>query len=342
MKLRERRKHEEENASGHLMLLFQTVMQLFSMVGRTMRESGHVSMNGVNLPTQKDSERYAKQVENILKENEELKSKLAQQEERIKHLESTRQNSSFTNSASTFDSTFVKELLQRLTTEEGKTANLELLLVEANRLNEELQRKVSTVARQQESSTGTTDRLQRQFESMSHSLALRNVMLTDLDEYVRQQEVSSHDGILLWKITEFAKKRQDAVSGHQTSFYSPCFFTSRYGYKMCARIYLNGDGIGRGTHISVFFVVMRGEYDALLRWPFRQKVTFMLLDQNNVEHVIDSFRPDPNSSSFQRPRRETNIASGCPTFCPLSELNDHAYVRDDTMLLKVKVDTTDL
>ena len=340
MKLRERRKHEEGNASGHLMLLFQTVMQLFSMVGRTMRESGHVSMNGVNLPTQKDLERYAKQVENTLKENEELKSKLVQQEERIRQLESSRQNSS--NSASAFDPTFVKELLQRLTTEEGKTANLELLLVEANRLNEELQRKVSTVARQQESSNGTTDRLQRQFESMSHSLALRNVMLTDLDEYVRQQEVSSHDGILLWKITEFAKKRQDAVSGQQTSFYSPCFFTSRYGYKMCARIYLNGDGIGRGTHISVFFVVMRGEYDALLRWPFRQKVTFMLLDQNNVEHVIDSFRPDPNSSSFQRPRRETNIASGCPTFCPLSELNDHAYVRDDTMFLKVIVDTTDL
>ena len=332
--------HEEENTSGHLMLLFQTVMQLFSMVGKTMRESGHVSMNGVNLPKQKDLERYAKQVENTLKENEELKSKLAQQEERIRQLESSRQNSS--NSATAFDSTLAKELLQRITTEEGKTANLELLLVEGNRLNEELQRKVSTVARQQESSSGTTDRLQRQFESMSHSLALRNVMLTDLDEYVRQQEVSSHDGILLWKITEFAKKRQDAVSGQQTSFYSPCFFTSRYGYKMCARIYLNGDGIGRGTHISVFFVVMRGEYDALLRWPFRQKVTFMLLDQNNVEHVIDSFRPDPNSSSFQRPRRETNIASGCPTFCPLSELNDHAYVRDDTMFLKVIVDTTDL
>ena len=332
--------HEKENASGHLMLLFQTVMQLFWMVGKTMRESGHVSMNGVDLPKQKDLERYTKQVENTLRENEELKSKLAQQEERIRQLESSRQNSS--NSATAFDSTFVKELLQRLTTEEGKTANLELLLVEGNRLNEELQRKVSTVARQQESSNGTTDRLQRQFESMSHSLALRNVMLTDLDEYVRQQEVSSHDGILNWKITLFAKKRQDAVSGQQMSFYSPCFFTGRYGYKMCARIHLNGDGIGRGTHIAVFFVVMRGEYDALLRWPFRQKVTFTLLDQNNIEHVIDSFRPDPNSSSFQRPRRETNIASGCPTFCPLSELNDHAYVRDDTMFLKVIVDTTDL
>ena len=111
---------------------------------------------------------------------------------------------------------------------------------------------------------------------------------------------------------------------------------------MCGRIYLNGDGIGKGTHISIFFVVMRGQYDAMLRWPFRQKVTFMLLDQDNVEHVVDAFRPDPNSSSFQRPRRETNIASGCPTFCPLSELNNHAYVRDDTMFIKIIVDTTDL
>ena len=109
----------------------------------------------------------------------------------------------------------------------------------------------------------------------------------------------------------------------------------------CACVYLNGDGIGKGTHISLFFVVMRGEYDAILRWPFRHKVTFMLLDQNNVEHVIDAFRPDRNSSSFQRPRREANIASGCPTFCPLSELSNHAYVRDVTMFVKVVVDTTD-
>jgi len=86
---------------------------------------------------------------------------------------------------------------------------------------------------------------------------------------------------------------------------------------------------------------MRGEYDAILRWPFRQKVTFMLLDQDNVEHVIDAFRPDPNSSSFQRPRRETNIASGCPMFCSIEELNNHAYVRDDTMFFKIIVDTSD-
>ena len=341
MKLEERKSHAENASASHVMLLFQTVMQLFSAVGRTLQGSNHVTANNLSLPSQKELEKRVKQVEKALQENEELKAKVIQQEQRIRQLESARQDEPVTaSSASAQEST--NELLRRMNKEEAKTADLEVLIVEGNRLSEDLQRQVATLARGQEGSKETINRLQRQFESISHSLALRNVTLSDLEEYVRQQDVSSHDGILLWKISDFARRRQDALSGNQASFYSPCFFTSRYGYKMCGRIYLNGDGIGKGTHISIFFVVMRGQHDALLRWPFRQKVTFMLLDQDNVEHVIDAFRPDPSSSSFQRPRRETNIASGCPMFCSLAELNNHAYVRDDTMFLKMIVDTSDL
>ncbi|PFX18654.1 TNF receptor-associated factor 2 [Stylophora pistillata] len=185
-------------------------------------------------------------------------------------------------------------------------------------------------------------RHEQKMESIEQTLALRNVTLADLEEYVRQQEIPSHDGQLLWRISDFSRKRNDAVNGERASIVSQSFSDSRFGYKMCARIYLNGDGMGKGTHISVYFMVMRGQYDALLSWPFRQKVTFMLLDQDNVKHVIDAFRPDPNSSSFQRPKRETNIADGCPMFFPLSELNNHAYVRDDTMFIKIIVDTDGL
>ena len=234
------------------------------------------------------------------------------------------------------------EFARRVTNVENRTADHEVLLVENNRTMEEVRRDVGNVKRQLDTTQESSRRHDRRIESIEHTLALRNVTLADLEEYVRQQEFSSYDGQILWKVSDYARRRNDAVTGQQVSFYSPCFYTSRYGYKMCARIYLNGDGMGRGTHISIFFVVMRGQYDALLRWPFRQKVTFMLLDQDNVEHVIDAFRPDPSSSSFQRPRRETNIASGCPMFCSLVELNNHAYVRDDTMFLKIIVDTSDL
>ena len=240
------------------------------------------------------------------------------------------------------DQETVRGLERSLAQLEGKTADHEVLFVESNRSIEQANRSVGNLRRLVETDQETVRGLERRFEAIEHTLALRNVTLADLEEYIRQQEFSSYDGQLLWKITEFSRRRNEAVSGKQESFYSPCFLTSRYGFKMCARIHLNGDGMGRGTHISVFFVVMPGQYDAILHWPFKQKVTFMLLDQDNVEHVIDAFRPDPNSSSFQRPRRETNIANGCPMFCSLTELNNHAYVRDDTMFLKIIVDTTDL
>lgn len=87
---------------------------------------------------------------------------------------------------------------------------------------------------------------------------------------------------------------------------------------------------------------MRGNYDALLTWPFRQKVTFKLIDQNGDQHIVDSFRPDPNSSSFQRPRSNMNIASGCPLFVPKSALQRGGYIRDDTVFIKITVDTTGL
>ena len=236
----------------------------------------------------------------------------------------------------------VARIEKKLENLDNRTADHEVLLVENNRCIEEKRRDIGEQKRLLETTRETARRLERRIESIEHTLALRNVTLADLEEYVRQQEFSSYDGQLVWRVSDYARRRNDAVTGQQVSFYSSCFYTSRYGYKMCCRLYLNGDGMGRGTHISIFFTIMRGQYDGLLRWPFRQKVTFMLLDQDNVEHVIDAFRPDPSSSSFQRPRRETNIASGCPMFCALTELNNHPYVRDDVMYLKIIVDTTDL
>ena len=59
----------------------------------------------------------------------------------------------------------------------------------------------------------------------------------------------------------------------------------RNGYKMCIRAYLNGDGSGYKTHLSLFFVVMKGEYDALLKWPFDYKVSMILVGEERFVHA---------------------------------------------------------
>ena len=167
--------------------------------------------------------------------------------------------------------------------------------------------------------------------------------LVELELRVRLMETASFNGRLIWRLTNYARRKQDAVSGRTLSLYSQPFYTSHFGYKMCARVYLNGAGMGKGTHMSLFFVVMRGECDALHQWPFRQRVSMSLLDQSGgTRHITDNFRPDPTSTSFQRPRGDMNIASGSPLFAEQSVVEGDKYLRDDTIFIRVTVDTTDV
>ncbi|CAF1145246.1 unnamed protein product [Didymodactylos carnosus] len=156
---------------------------------------------------------------------------------------------------------------------------------------------------------------------------------------------ASYDGTYLWKVKNVAELMRYAQSEQQTSVYSTPFYSSRNGYKMCMRLYLNGDGNARRTHLSLFFVVMRGEYDAILKWPFSYKITFCLFDQSGQQrHIIDSFRPNIESNSFQQPQMDMNIASGISKFFPLTMLqqDEHSYVKNDTIFIKCIVNFNDI
>ncbi|XP_050565561.1 TNF receptor-associated factor 5 isoform X2 [Cygnus atratus] len=184
-------------------------------------------------------------------------------------------------------------------------------------------------------------------QSSKHDLQINihKAQLNKNEERFKLLEGTCYSGKLIWKITDYKMKKKEAVEGRVLSIFSQPFYTSRCGYRLCARAYLNGDGSGKGTHVSLYFVVMRGEFDSLLPWPFKQKVTLMLLDQSGKKnHIVEIFRADPNSSSFKRPDGEMNIASGCPRFVPHTVLENtkNTYLRDDTLFLKVVVDLTDL
>ena len=192
------------------------------------------------------------------------------------------------------------------------------------------------------SDVSVTRESERRLDRNEHQLALHDIQLSDHDMQIQMLEATSYNGTYFWKIDRYSQRFQEAVTGKTLSIYSPPFYVGRFGYKVCARLYPNGDGIGKGTHLSMFFVVMRGEYDALLPWPFLQKVHFRLIDQDRIRDAYDAFRPEPNSSSFKRPTSDMNIASGCPTFISHIELRQGGYIRNDTMFIKITVDTTGL
>src|SRR5262245_5086824 len=99
---------------------------------------------------------------------------------------------------------------------------------------------------------------------------------------------------------------------------------------MCAKLYMCGDGRGRDTHMSLFFVLMKGPNDALLRFPSEYSVMFCLFDQSGSgRDIVYSIAPD-NSNSFQRPTSDMNISNGMPKFAPISALQTEGkYVVND-------------
>uniref|UniRef100_A0A5F8GCF3 TNF receptor-associated factor n=1 Tax=Monodelphis domestica TaxID=13616 RepID=A0A5F8GCF3_MONDO len=174
---------------------------------------------------------------------------------------------------------------------------------------------------------------------------VHKAQLNKNEERFKMLEGTCYNGKLIWKVTDYKMKKKEATEGRTVSIFSQPFYTSRCGYRLCARAYLNGDGSGKGTHLSLYFVVMKGEFDSLLQWPFKQRVTMMLLDQSGKKnHITEIFKADPNSSSFKRPDGEMNIASGCPRFVAHSTLEStkNTYIKEDTLFMKVVVDLSDL
>ena len=194
----------------------------------------------------------------------------------------------------------------------------------------------------EENISSRLSRMEEKMEEQERQTAMMKVHVSELELQLQASLASTHDGSFLWRIPDISRRRRDAVEERITSIYSPPFYTGRNGYKICIRAYLNGDGIGYNTHFSIFFVLMKGEYDPLLKWPFESKVSLILVDQNHRKHIVQTFKPTQESSSFQRPRSDMNVASGCPQFSELNVLDDENYVKDDVLFIKCITDTPHL
>ncbi|CAF1045056.1 unnamed protein product [Rotaria sp. Silwood1] len=239
----------------------------------------------------------------------------------------------------------IQEIYERINT---FTSGIQTIHDDTQRLSSESIRLQSSI----ESVTQEFSRIKLSIEEQSsflgtvkpnHESFQENV--ATLKQKIDDMQCVSYDGTLIWKISNVHQKMMDAQSERQTSTDSPPFYSSSTGYKMRARLYLNGNDNARRTHMSLFFVLMRGPNDAILKFPFNYKVTFCLYDQTPQQrHIVDSFRPDIKSNSFQRPQSEMNIASGIPKFFPLTMIQQEGnpYVRDDAMFIKVMVEFGDM
>ena len=253
----------------------------------------------------------------------------------------------------------VEQCVQRITYLEKRWGNLSNEIQDLGKNNSQLSDEIENLKRQgtvsipsskvpgfgnemvpYERPSSEVKQLEEKVLEVERTLNVISVHHSELELQLQASLASTHNGAFLWRIPEVRRRIRDAKIGRITSIYSPPFYTGRNGYKMCIRAYLNGDGTGEGTHLSIFFVLMKGEYDPLLQWPFESKVSLILVDQDHMKHLVQTFKPNAQSSSFQKPKTDMNVASGCPEFADLSILENTSYVKDDVMYIKAIVDTS--
>jgi len=121
-------------------------------------------------------------------------------------------------------------------------------------------------------------------------------------------------------------------------WYSESFYTHPRGYKMCVQVYANGSGKAKGTHVSLFTRIMKGEHDDELSWPFQGKITVELLNQNgDKDHYMHAFSYTEDCKYGRRVEiGEKNYGWGFSEFISHSVLNQYSdstvqYLKDDCL-----------
>ena len=151
----------------------------------------------------------------------------------------------------------------------------------------------------------------------------------------------------IWKINPFSEILRQAKAGEKAKIVSAPFYTDRtesYGYKLKVWIYPNGTGTGLNTHLSVYIAIIKGEYDAILPWPFKKKVKFTVIDQQEDsdaerENVTRQLIPGNHPVSFaSRPKQEESSSGrGYADFISHEQLHSRRYIVDDTLFLQVDI-----
>ena len=160
----------------------------------------------------------------------------------------------------------------------------------------------------------------------------------ELNKTVADMEKKTLNGELLWKIDKLDFRMAQAKLGKVAALHSAPCYTKQYEYKYCIRLYLQGDGEGRGTHISIFFVVMKSEFDEVLQWPMRKQVIIQLLNlRNEADSVIETFFSNTRLSSFQRPTENRNVAVEYPKLISIEQFLNRGFVKDNSTFIKVTV-----
>ena len=198
-------------------------------------------------------------------------------------------------------------------------------------MSKELDQLKTRLTEQEERYIEVVDKLQQSYAHIR--------MLEGEVDRLKSEHFSFHSHLKVAPISLFLADFTTKRKSNQTWKSTP-FYTHPRGYKMCLKIFPNGNGVGQDTHVSVFIYLMRGEFDIHLKWPFQGSIVVRLLNQNDskkyIQHKIH-FSERVLTQGGGAQVTDANMASsgfGSPKFISHDELAPN-YLKNDTLCFEI-------
>ena len=164
----------------------------------------------------------------------------------------------------------------------------------------------------------------------------------ELEECKQKLKLNEHVGILP---LEFIVPKYSKLKETNTRWQSKPFYTHAHGYKLSLHVAPNGFGTAKGTHVSVFIYLMKGEFDEDLHWPLRAQMRIYLIDHEVASQVFAedvfafqsiSFDNEKSDVSFARVINGEISSSGWGKgkFIPHSSVSPK-YLKNDCLHFKI-------
>lgn len=102
----------------------------------------------------------------------------------------------------------------------------------------------------------------------------QDIIIANMSDQLTNFQHKYCNGTYIWYFNDFKNKIRAMKENPRIIHYSPGFFTSPYGYKMCIRINLS---LKKPDHIAILIHVMKSGHDNTLDWPFTGKLTITIV-----------------------------------------------------------------
>ena len=134
-------------------------------------------------------------------------------------------------------------------------------------------------------------------------------------------------------VPNFEKLKKDG-----DCFFSDPFYIFESGYKMRMSVWPDGRYHGKGTHVSIYYHLMRGEFDSYLQWPFRGRITLRIVNHDGPVSFHETMVISENPLQRVRKAEMSTDGRGIARCIPHSLLptrKKFLYIKDGCLHIKV-------